>query len=101
MRELKSVNMIDYLNIPKPILCIHRKNSLHVVFQCLSWKVDNSWYVHDALWIDYWQPAQKGVKAVISGSPFLGSTIIYRGHFYIHAFGYVFHGIKMDSLRLR
>ena len=33
--------------------------------------------------------------------PFLGSTIIYRGHFHIHGFGYVFHGIKMNSLRLR
>ena len=40
------------------------------------------------------------VKTVISGNPYLGSAIIYRGHFYIHTFGYVFHGMKMDSLRL-
>ena len=43
----------------------------------------------------------KFVKTAISGSPLLGSKFIYWGHFYIHTFGYVFHGIKMDSLRLR
>ena len=31
---------------------------------------------------------------VISGNPFLASTIIYRGHFYVHTFGYVFHGVN-------
>ena len=33
------------------------------------------------------------VKTIISGNPFLGSTIIY---WYIHTFGYVFHEIEMD-----
>ena len=41
------------------------------------------------------------VKTVISGSPFLGSIVIYRGHFYIHKFEYVFYKIEMDHLRLR
>ena len=40
-------------------------------------------------------------KRLSQGTPLLGSTIIYWGHFYIHTFGCVFHGIKMDSLRLR
>ena len=44
---------------------------------------------------------KKGVKTVISGNLFLGSTTIYQGHFYIHMFGCVFHEIEMDYLRLR